>query len=135
MKQQNKHIQIIQQLKWPRQRAKIVLQSVWDAYLLCLRVSLLSSVWPRLTRAATSSFVHLICLLIVLPGDLTMLAVSLWIAYLLCPPPPSPSIPATGDLMKNSVTMSDLSHHCSPVIFSYLCLLLLVRLSSASCRT
>lgn len=135
MKQQNKHIQVIQQLKWPRQRAKIVLQSVWDAYLLCLRVSLLSSIWPRLTRAATSSFVHLICLLIVLPGDLTMLSVSLWIAYLLCPPPPSPSIPATGDLMKNLVTMSDLSHHCSPVIFSYLCLLLLVRLSSASCRT
>lgn len=45
----------------------------------CSKMSLLSSSWPHLTTAATIAFIHLICLLILLPGDRT------------APLPPSPS--------------------------------------------
>lgn len=79
--------------------------------------------WPHLTTAAVLLFVHLMCLLILLPGDMTTLChslalplslscfVSLSLSSPLSTSPLTPSIPGTGDLMNSSVTMNDLALH------------------------
>ena len=65
-----------------------------DSIVSHLRMSLLSSSWPQLTRAAMFFFVYVICLLILLPGDVTSLSLSLSPTLSLSPSPflpPSPS--------------------------------------------
>lgn len=74
---------------------------------LCLRMSLLSPLWPHLTAAAMFLFVHLVCLLIQLPrGHDYSVSVPQTPSLFTTP---RPSIPGTADLMKSSVTTSDLS--------------------------
>lgn len=77
----------------------------------CLRMSLLSPLWPHLTSAAMFLFVHLVCLLIQPPGGMTTPSppslpqpLSLFIS-----PLSVHLFPGTGDLMKISDTTSDLS--------------------------
>lgn len=60
---------------------------------------------PHLTWAAMFFFVHLVCLLIQLSGDMTTLWSPSFVHL-----PHSLSIPGTGDLMKSLVTMNDPSH-------------------------
>lgn len=98
-------------------------------HLCCLHYDL---TW--LTGAPMFFFVLLMCLLIRLPGDMTTLCLSILSLppspFLCFPSPHSPFIPGTGDLMKSSVTTSDLS----PIIVSsFISPLLWLDLISADC--
>lgn len=79
---------------------------------LCLRMSLLSPLWPHLTAAAMFLFVHLMCLLIQLPGGMTTL-----------PPPPLFTTPLS-IYSWNWWFNEELGHHEWPLCYCFsLCVL------------
>lgn len=91
---------MIETLKW------------WPAW--CLRMSLLSPLWPHLTSAAMFLFVHLACLLIQLPGDMHTPSPPLYLSPSLCSSPPRLSI-----FSWNWWFNEDLSHHEWPLCYCF----------------